>query len=77
MLPSDITPPGINPAIDVEAVFLHMCPAVIVNPAVGAFFGILVTSEDVYIATMTLMNDVTEVGIRRRNRQCVGHDHHD
>jgi hypothetical protein len=77
MLPSAITPPGINPAIDVEAVFLHMCPAIIVNPAVGAFFGLLVAGEHAYIATMTLMNGVTEVRIRRRDRHCVGHDHHD
>jgi hypothetical protein len=26
---------------------------------------------------MTLMNGVTVVRIRGRNRHCVGHDHHD
>jgi hypothetical protein len=54
-----------------------MCPAIIVNPAVGAFFGLLVAGEHAYIATMTLMNGVAVVRIRRRDRHCVGHDHHD
>jgi len=54
-----------------------MRPAIIVNPAVGAFFGLLVAGEYVYIATTTLMDCVTEVRIRRHNRHRVGHDHHD
>ena len=77
MLPSDITPPGVDPAVFVEAVFLHMRPAIIVDPAVGAFFGLLVAGEYVYIATTTPMDGVTEVRIRRRNRHRVGRDHPD